>query len=156
MEKIIIQLISALIGSFGFSILFNLDKKDILPASLGGLLCWGSYLCFSHLGCGVFVSTVLSAALIKIYSEFFARTFKAPTTVFYIPAVIPLVPGGSLYYTMSYAVSNEWESFKKYGWETLQVALGIAIGISFVTAIFYYFENVSKDRKMKKNNIDKV
>ena len=117
---------------------------------MGGVISWGVYLVFDAIGAGLFVSSLISAAVAKIYSELLARYLKAPTTVFYIPAVIPLVPGGSLYYTMSYAASREWSNFMSYGWKTLQVALGIAVGISFVTATLYYVKyTATKGRDLK-------
>jgi len=139
---VVVELIAAFVGSLGFSLLFNVDKKDLLPASLGGLLSWAVYLFFEYIGLGLFVSTVFSAAFAKFYSEFLARKLKAPTTVFYISAVIPLVPGGSLYYTMHYAVAKDWDQFKAYGSKTLQVAVGIAVGISLVTGILHYLKNI--------------
>jgi len=62
---------------------------------------------------------------------------KAPSTVFYIPTVVPLIPGGSLFYTMSYAVLGEWSMVQSYGASTLYCALGIAAGMSFVLSVAY-------------------
>ncbi len=133
--KFVIQLIGALIGSLGFSLIFNSGKKTLIPAIIGGTMGWAVYLVFEYLGAGVFVATIAAAAFCQIYSETFARILKAPMTVFYIPAIIPLVPGGSLYYTMYYAAINDWGGFRHYGSTTLKVAFGIAVGASFVSAI---------------------
>lgn len=135
MQEIIIQLLSALIGSFGFAYLFNSGKKNLIPATFGGLLAWAVYLLFSHMKLGIFLSTVISAVICQIYSEFFARLLKSPTTVYYIPSIVPLVPGGALYYMLYYAAQNDWNNFLIYGSNTLQVAFGIAVGASFVSAL---------------------
>ena len=135
MKAIIIQLISALIGSLGFAYLFNSGKKNLIPATFGGLLAWAVYLVFSYLNFGMFLSTVISAVICQIYSEFFARLLKSPTTVYYIPSIVPLVPGGALYYTLYYAAQNDWNNFLIYGSNTLKVAFGIAVGASFVSAL---------------------
>ena len=144
------QLIFAFLGALGFSLIYNVNNKHLFFSAVGGVMSWGVYLVFDAIGAGIFISSVISAAVTKIYSELLARCLKAPTTVFYIPAVIPLVPGGSLYYTMSYAASRDWSNFMSYGWKTLQVALGIAVGISFVTAALYYVKYVAtKGRYLK-------
>ena len=131
----VIQLGAALVGSLGFSMIFNSGKKTLIPATLGGYLAWGVYLLCAHFGLGVFLSTIISAAFCQLYSEIFARVIKCPTTVLYIPAIVPLVPGGSLYYTMYYSAVADWTMAKQYGVSTLQVAFGIAVGASFVSAI---------------------
>jgi uncharacterized membrane protein YjjB (DUF3815 family) len=64
-----------------------------------------------------------------------ARWRKTPATLFVIPGMVPLVPGSSLYNTMSYAVRGEMEAARAYGTKTLLCALAIAAGISFVTAL---------------------
>ena len=134
MEGIIIQLLSALVGSFGFAYLFNSGKKNLIPATFGGLLAWAVYLLFTYLNSGIFLSTVISAVVCQIYSEFFTRLLKSPTTVYYIPSIIPLVPGGALYYMLYSAAQSDWNDFFAYGSNTLQVAFGIAVGASFVSA----------------------
>ena len=131
----VVQIISAGIGALGFSLVFNLGKRNLLPATLGGVLAWLLYLICFNGGMGYFISAVVCSAFCQIYSEVFARIMRCPATVFYIPAIIPLVPGGALYYTMYYATKTEWANFRMYGCQTLQISLGIAIGASFVSAL---------------------
>lgn len=150
MENIWIQLVSALLGSLGFSLIFNAENKHLLLAALGGLLAWGVYLfCMRFSWMGVMMSTVIASAISQIYSEFLARIFKAPTTVFVIPAVVPLIPGGSLYNTMYSAVIKDWVQFRYYGVQTLWGTLGIAIGLSFVSGILYIAANHAKNKAYK-------
>jgi len=111
-------------------------------------MSWGIYLlCIYWLNSDVMVATVLSAACCQVYAEVLARQYKTPTTVFYIPAVVPLIPGGSLYNTMYAAVFENWEQFRHYGYQTLQATLGIAVGISFVSAVLF----VERKLKMQKS-----
>ncbi len=135
MRDIVIQLISAFVGGLGFALIFNSGKKKLLPSTLGGILVWAVYLFFIFLNSGVFLAAIAASAFCQIYSEILARILKSPTTVFFIPAIVPLVPGGSLYYAMYYAALNDWDKFTYYGVSTLQVAFGIAVGASFVSAI---------------------
>lgn len=145
MENMPLQLLTAFFGSLGFSMIFNVGKRYLLPAALGGLLSWIVYLiCKEFLNLDLMVSTIVSAACCQIYSEIFARVMKCPTTVFYIPAVVPLIPGGSLYNTMYAAVFRNWDQFRSYGLQTLQVTLAIAVGISFVSGILYILTNLKR------------
>lgn len=136
MEKEIIQLITAFIGSMGFCMLFRLRKGLWLPAAAGGLLCWGFYLTGDHLWGKIFPAAFLASAFAALYAEAAARKLKAPATLFLIPAVVSLVPGGGLYYTMRYAVQGQMELSAMYGSETLQYVLGISCGMCIIWALF--------------------
>ena len=76
-----------------------------------------------------------SSAFATLYSEILARIKKAPTTVFLIPSVMPMIPGGGLFYTMSAVISNNTVLFEKYFVTTIETALGISIGIMFMSLI---------------------
>ena len=145
----IIQLVTACIGALGFSLIFNV-RRDLLPAAaFGGMLDWGVYLVAEWFFGGVFLPSVVAAAFASLYSEAVARMEHAPATVFYIPALIPLVPGGSLYYTMSYAVLGDWEQVRSFGASTIYCALGIAVGMSLVLSVDFTMRKISERKKSK-------
>ena len=144
------QILSAGVGALGFALMFNSGKKNLIPAMIGGMLGWTVYLiCENILQAGVFISALATAVFCQIYSEILARWFKSPAIVFYIPAIVPIVPGGSLYYTMYSAAQNEWHNFRMHGWNTLLTVLGIAIGSSFVSAIIFLFLTNNKKTTCK-------
>lgn len=136
MKTIMIQLITAWIGSLGFGMIFRLRKQLLFPASLGGMICWGIYLLGSEIWTGIFFPTLIASACATLYAECLARAMKAPATIFLIPAVVPLIPGSTLYYTMSYAVRGILDQSGIYGMQTLLFALGISGGMCLIWAIF--------------------
>lgn len=142
MKLAIIQLVTSFLGSFGFAIIFNLRKKYIIPASVGGVFCWGSYLLTGLFAQGVFLPTLVASAIAALYAEVLARFLKVPATVIFVSAIIPLIPGSSLFYTMSHIVSGEIELFQKYGIETILFVLGITCGISIIWSMWYMFQKV--------------
>ena len=121
-----IQLLTAFLGSIGFSILFHIRGVKLLFAGLGGFLSWGFYLLIANL---------LAASFSAAYAEIMARVLRSPATIFVIPSLIPLVPGGALYYAMYSAMVGNAEALSFYGFQTWNVALGIAIGVASVTSI---------------------
>lgn len=125
----IIQLITATIGSFGFAILFNIRGKRALAAGFGGLLSWGIFLLMSLFIHNDPINYFIASVLTSIYAEIMARILKTPTTTFITTSLIPLVPGGSLYYTMAYAFESDSKSFLSRGTETLQLASALALGV---------------------------
>ena len=62
-----------------------------------------------------------------------ARLLKTPTTTFITTSLVPLIPGGSLYYTMSYAFESNLERFLEKGVYTLELASALALGIIIAT-----------------------
>ena len=135
-------------GALGFSLIFNVRRELLPAAAFGGLLDWGVYMMAEwFFGNGVFLPSVVAAAFASIYAEAMARVEKSPATVFYIPALIPLIPGGSLYYTMSYAVLGQWDQVQSYGASTAYCALGIAVGMSLVLSVDFTMRKISARRK---------
>ena len=72
------------------------------------------------------LSGVISAFIIGIFSEFFARKLKMPATIFLIPGLVPLVPGAGMYYTMYYLIQQQYDSFQNKAIETLFLAGSLA------------------------------
>ncbi len=148
METYIVQLLSGMVGTIGFALIFGVSKRLMLPVAIGGFASGAVYLlCAEVFHCGPLLSNVAAAAFCQIYAEVLARAMKTPTTGICIPAIIPLIPGSFLYYTMYAAVHRDWVSFQDYGTKTLQNTLGIAIGISFVSGILYIITNRARHRK---------
>ena len=130
----LIQVLMAFGGSLGFGLIFHIRAKLLFPAAIGGLLAWCIYLvCMSRFESAVLASFV-AAAFAAFYAELLARILKAPSTLFFVPAVVPLIPGASLYYTVSSVVAREWAQFRHYGGLTTQYALTIAAGMCLAWA----------------------
>ena len=128
-----IQVLMGYLGSLGFNILFNIRGRKLFIASLGGFISWTVFLLLEPLFPGEPIRYFWAAAAITVYGEVFARIEKTPTTTFLVPSVIPLIPGGSLYYTMNYALNEEWAAFTNKAFYTLQLAMALALGIIAVT-----------------------
>ena len=135
MKETIVQLIAAGMGTLGYGVLFRLRTKHMVTAVIGGVMTWGIYLIFANVIEGVFYPTLIASAAAVAYAEIMARLLKAPVPLYVLPSVISLVPGGSLYYTMSYCMERDWEQFGIYGYRTVQYALAIAAGMSLVWAL---------------------
>lgn len=124
-----LQLLTAFLGSLGFSILFNIRKDKLLPASLGGLLAWAVYLIAGTVTDSDVIRYFIASMCFTVYAEIFARIKKTPATLFLVSSAIPLIPGGSLYQTMNYAMQKDWTAFCSQGLYTLLLAVAIAAGI---------------------------
>ena len=124
-----IQILTATVGSLGFGILFNVRGTRLMAAAIGGGAAWALYLVFYAFSGSLGISYFLVSLTIALYGEIMARIFKCPALLFISPSLIPLVPGASLYYTMSHALSQNVDNFLTSALTTLTSAASLAIGI---------------------------
>ncbi|MCD7873068.1 MAG: threonine/serine exporter family protein [Clostridiales bacterium] len=150
MKEALWQIVTAAIGTLGFSIYFRVNEKHVAVSTVGGALGWGIYLLMFHYTSQLFAANFVATLVVYIYSEICARIFKAPANVFLIPGIIPLLPGNALYYTMRGLVDSNSEMMKTNGINTLAITFGIAAGIVVGTMIIPYFLRLKN--KTKKSN----
>lgn len=137
MGGMVLQTAMAFAGSLGFALIFHLRRGWLAAASVGGMLSWVVYLLVS-VGAGVegvFAPTLVASAFAALYAELCARILKTPSLLFVIPAVVPLIPGAALFYTMSFAVVADWAACSMYATRTLWFALGISAGMCITWAV---------------------
>ena len=125
--------IYSFMACFAFAITFNIRWGLLVPVSLGGSLGWVVYLILQPYGdvFAYFIATIL----IAIYTEIMARVYKVPVILLLTTAVLPLVPGGGMYYTMEHCVQKETLLFIETGLHTLALAGAIVLGIMTVTTL---------------------
>jgi len=133
----LVQMILAFFSSLGFSIVFRVKYNRLPFTALGGLVCWGTYLFAARLTGDVFLMNLAAAVAASLYSEIMARILKTPATVFVITSIIPMVPGGGLYYTMQNMVMGNSALAVEYGRTTAAIAGAIAFGLLLVTALMH-------------------
>ena len=143
MNQDLLQILTGVLGTLGFALFFHVAPRHLPLATVGGGLSWLLYLVCFHQGRGVFVSALAAALGVCLWAEILARVRKAPATVFLIPGIIPLLPGGSLYYTMSALITGDLAVAAARGKETGLMVLGIAVGIliaSEIVRLFFWAE----------------
>ncbi|MBQ7112874.1 MAG: threonine/serine exporter family protein [Clostridia bacterium] len=125
----------ALLACAGFAVMFEIKKPMfILLASATGMVSWLVFLLLHDIGSEVaryFLATMVAA----LFAETFARLMKAPATIFLVIGIVPLVPGGGLYYAMDALIGGNYALFAERGLDTAAFAAAIAAGVSVVTSI---------------------
>lgn len=148
MTDILKEGVGALIGTLGFSLIFGLRKNKLIVAVIGGFSVWAIYALVRYfVPKDVFLCNFLAALFGMFYSQLMARLLKAPATLFLFPAIIVLVPGGMLYYTMSNIILGNTAVGFTMMLETGKVTVALAFGtvIAMVTTkIIYIFVDKRK------------
>lgn len=142
----LIQVISAFFAILAFSYVNNVPKRFLLFCGLEGAVGWFVYLlCLPPFGS--VMANFFGALALALLAHIFARVFKAPVTVFLIPGILIIVPGGGLYRAAYQLFLGTWGMAKTYLMEALQIAGMIALAIFIVDS---FFTIVSKKFPKKK------
>ena len=138
------QVIVALVASFGFGIIFNIKGMKLIFAAIGGGLSWFCYLYLTKNETSIILSLFISSIIFSIYSEICARYLKTPVTTLIICALIPLVPGAGMYYTMYETILGNVKGAVELGLNTLASAGALALGVIFASTITKQVMNLKK------------
>lgn len=140
------EVLAAAIGVLGIGVLFNVRGKNLILSAIGGGIGWLVYKIFMSLGMSSIPALFIASICISSYSEICARKFKTPVTVFLIGSLIPLVPGGAMYYTMYEAVQGN----SQRTWDMVLTTLGSAAIIAFGVVVVSTFIRIIKFFKLKR------
>ena len=135
------------LACFSFCFIFKFHKlSHMIAAATGGMLSWVFYLAFSFLGSDL-AQYLISTIVVSAYAEVMARVFKAPVTGFLTIGILPLVPGGGIYYTMEYCVSGQTSQFIETGIHTFAIAGALAVGVLIVSSLVHLFQKMQLRRR---------
>lgn len=134
------QVIMSMLGTLGFSLLFHVTGKKLITIVAGGAVSWIAYLIVVALYENPVLGLLVSTFVLGLLAEIFARAFKAPAISFLVPMLVPLIPGGDLYYTTFFLVRRMGDAFAQRAnlllWEAGAIAFGIILAVC-VTHIPY-------------------
>lgn len=131
----IIQLLMGMLGSTGFSVLFNVRGRKLLAAGAGAGISLGVYFFVLDLNNDKGLAILAATVTVGILAEVLARIMKTPVTILLVPMLIPLIPGSDLYYTTSYLIQDMGEEFAESLSLLVREAGAIAFGIILVTCV---------------------
>lgn len=139
-----IEVIFAFFITISFAVLFNVRGKLIIYSGIAGAISWLFYLIFTNEGYSYSTCYLLATAITAFYSEIMAKKLQTTVPTLLIAALIPMAPGGGVYYTMLYLVQNKYQESVLKGMETLIIAGSMALGIILVTTLFRIFHIIKK------------
>lgn len=131
--NIIVQIITSVIGSLGFAVIYNVRGVKLFVSGIGGGISWAVYLLAVNCGASSPAGVLMSTLLTGFISELFARILKTPVTILFVPMLIPLIPGRSLFYATAGVVQGDYTEFCLFGQRLLLEAGAIALGIILIT-----------------------
>ncbi len=130
------QAFAAFVGTVGFSVLFGVPRRNYLQTALVAMIGWVAYLAlFRFTVLGPAISTFAATVIVASLARAFASWFKTPSTVYLIPGVFPMIPGGGIFWTTFFLVSSRLHMALQSGMLALEVTAAIVLGIVLVSAL---------------------
>ncbi|MEE0799804.1 MAG: threonine/serine exporter family protein [Gemmiger sp.] len=130
-----LQFLVSMIATMSFGISFQVPRRHHLACGVVGAVGWLVYVLAQAAGLTAPAATLLAALPLTAFARLFAITHKAPVTLFLLCGIFPLVPGAGIYYTAYYFLRNDQRLFTNKGFETLKVAVALALGIALVCSL---------------------
>jgi len=136
--KLLFEVLWAGIATSGFAILFDLRPRDVPLAFVGAAAGWWIYS-ITAAAASQATAYFASAAVIGLICEVGAVVLRRPAFIFIVCAILPIVPGSGMYYTMLQSVRGNLSGSLNAGFQTLQSAGAIAAGLAISSALSRLF-----------------
>ena len=127
--EILGKVLAACVGTAAFSALFGVPKKYWLDCGICGAVGWGVYLAVMAAYQTPIIGTFAASAVLTMLSRCLAIQRKAPTILFLVCGIFPLVPGAAIYYTAYNFFMGQEALALQYGMDTIKMAIAIGLGI---------------------------
>lgn len=134
----------SILASLGFAIVFQIQKKDLLMAGIGGGVTRIFYLIFMAFIPSRIVYVALAAVVAALFAEIVSGIKHVPATYFMYPTIVPLIPGDLFYYMCVGLITRNSEMFATNLRECTLALVGLSIG--FVVCSFV--SNIMRIRKL--------
>ena len=149
----VVQVLAGTLGGLGFSIVFGVRRKYMWLIAMNAGLSWIVYLIVNALA-GDFAANIVSAMFCSLTAAAEAWRIKVPKVVLQMPATVPMIPGGSLYYTMYSIFSGDAPAARAWLFSTVRAIFGMAIGFAVVSVLLKTLNtkiNAKRTNKSSKN-----
>lgn len=131
------QFVCALAACVAFAIMFNAPRKELFFCGMTGALGWVIYKAIDVNTIGSVWSTFFAAIVVTASARYLSHFRRAPSTLYLIPGIIPLVPGAGMYHTMYGVLNSDMVYSYSQGVTTMKLAGVIAVGSIIVLSLPY-------------------
>ena len=150
MGGLLIQFIVAFWATVAFAVLVNAPMREFGYAGITGAVGWLVYCLRLRGGASAVGAAFLAALTLAFVSRAFAVARRRPATVFLISGIFSLVPGARVYYMAYYFIQGDNRTALAKGFDALQVAIALAVGIVLVMALpGRLFEVLALEKRIK-------
>ncbi|NBA61481.1 threonine/serine exporter family protein [Enterococcus mundtii] len=129
MWHILIQFSFSFLATAAFAIITNVPRKALVWCGLAGAVGWMIYWLCLAMGGGAALGSLLGSLGVAFASDLFSKQLKMPVTIFNIPGMVPLVPGGLAYQAVRSLVTGAYQDAAFFTVQAIMIAGAIALGL---------------------------
>lgn len=129
------NILFAIIAAVSFGIMFNIRGTNLIFAGLNAGLGFFFYTIITAHGYDSHIGMLTASISMSICAEILARSRKTPASVFLVPSLIPVVPGGALFQFALNLLEGNNDLALSYGIQTMLEAGALAIGIILASSL---------------------
>ncbi|MCL1890889.1 MAG: threonine/serine exporter family protein [Coriobacteriia bacterium] len=143
------QFLFALIGTMGIAIMVNIPRRYLLPVGFIAGCGFAVYELMLAAGSSQVMGCFIATCTIALLAEIATRLSKDAATLFIIPAIFPLVPGGLMYKAMTFLLANDTQAALRTGLEALFVAGSIAVALLVIISLTRVISSVYQSARRR-------
>lgn len=143
----IIHCLFSYLSTVTFGIVTNVPRRVLNACGITGAVGWMIFWSTKNLEVGGILASFLGAIGIGLMSIYFSRTKKMPMTIFNIPSLVPLVPGGSAYQAVRSIVLGDYTSGAHSIITVIMTAGAIAAGFMVTSIVERLLKNLLDKNK---------
>ena len=133
---LLFQALAAFVGTLGFSVLFGVPGREYLRTAVVATVGWMTYLLLvRYTVLGIAAATFFATMVVVLLARLFAVWFRMPETVYLITGIFPMIPGGGIFWTTFFLVSNRLPLAMHSGMTALAVTAAIVLGIVLISSL---------------------
>lgn len=133
---LIAEILPCFLGSACSSVLVNVPRRAVLACGIMGNIAWFTSLLLLSLGVSALASNFLAALAVALIAELMARWMQVPVSCFWVPAILPLVPGVSAYRAMYAFVEDQYTVGSQMAVQAILTAGAISGGVMLAGSLF--------------------
>lgn len=130
--RLLQETIAAAIGTVAFALLFSVERRHYLTCAVIGALGWVLDVLLQKIGFSPAMARLCSSAFVALSARVLSVRQRCPGIVLMIPGLFPLIPGGSVYWTVHYLVADHLDLALETGFLALKLAVALVFGIVLV------------------------
>ncbi|MBR4015876.1 MAG: threonine/serine exporter family protein [Anaerotignum sp.] len=128
LQNIFVQSLCALFACVAYGIICNAPRKELLYCGLNGFWGWFVYRLLYIQNENAAIATLMATMAVTAAARFLAYRREAPSILYHIPGILPLVPGTAVYQTMTSAINGQILETYSNALSIFQLAGAIGIG----------------------------
>ncbi|WP_066026240.1 threonine/serine exporter family protein [Enterococcus mundtii] len=146
---IFIQFSFSFLATAAFAIITNVPRRALIWCGLSGACGWMIYWLCLEVGGSAAFGSLLGSLGVAFASDVFSKQLKMPVTIFNIPGMVPLVPGGLAYQAVRNLVIGDYPAAAYSTVQVIMIAGAIALGL----VISEIFNHNIRNFKLKRDAI---